>query len=55
MLDPRLLYQFDPALWESMRGTRPVLLHLLDGYIDAGQVGRTLVEQLMTISGRRLR
>ncbi|OYO20341.1 PAC2 family protein [Enemella evansiae] len=47
MLDPRLLYQFDPALWESMRGTRPVLLHLLDGYIDAGQVGRTLVEQLM--------
>lgn len=48
MLDPRLLYQFDPALWESMRGTRPVLLHLLDGYIDAGQVGRTLVEQLMT-------
>ncbi|OYO22026.1 PAC2 family protein [Enemella dayhoffiae] len=46
MLDPRLLYQFNPALWESMRGTRPVLVHLLEGYIDAGQVGRTLVRHL---------
>ncbi|GAB3713830.1 PAC2 family protein [Mariniluteicoccus flavus] len=42
MLDPRLLYQFNPALWEQMRGKRPVLIHLLDGYIDAGLVGRTL-------------
>lgn len=42
MLDPRLLYQFDPAQWEGMRGKRPVLIHLLEGYIDAGQVARTL-------------
>lgn len=25
-----------------MRGSRPVLIHLLDGYVDAGQVGRTI-------------
>lgn len=38
MLDPRLLYSFDPALWESVRGSKPVLVHALDGYIDAGSV-----------------
>lgn len=46
MLDPRLLYQFDPSLWERMRGRRPVLVHLLEGYIDAGQVARTLAEHI---------
>jgi len=48
VLDPRLLYTFDPALWESVRGTQPAMLHLLDGYIDAGSVthatGRYLLE-----------
>ncbi|MBI5027956.1 MAG: PAC2 family protein, partial [Actinobacteria bacterium] len=48
MLDPRLLYTLNPALMESVRGTRPALLHLLDGYIDAGSVthaaGRYLLE-----------
>ncbi len=48
MLDPRLLYDFDPELWESVRGTEPALIHLLDGYIDAGSVthgaGRYLLE-----------
>ena len=48
VLDPRLLYTFDPDLWESVRGTRPALIHLLDGYIDAGSVthatGRYLLE-----------
>ncbi len=48
MLDPRLLYTFNPELWESVRGTRPALIHLLDGYIDAGSVshsaGRYLLE-----------
>jgi len=48
VLDPRLLYTLNPALMESVRGTRPALLHLLDGYIDAGSVthaaGRYLLE-----------
>ena len=48
VLDPRLLYTFDPDLWESVGGTRPALIHLLDGYIDAGSVthaaGRYLLE-----------
>lgn len=48
MLDPRLLYDFDPELWESVRGTEPALIHLFDGYIDAGSVthgaGRYLLE-----------
>ena len=48
VLDPRLLYSFDPDLWESVRGTQPALIHLLDGYIDAGAVthgaGRYLLE-----------
>ena len=38
MLDPRLLYTFNPDLWEAVRGTAPAMLHLLDGYIDAGSV-----------------
>lgn len=47
MLDPRLLYQFNPQLWESMRGSNPVMLHFLDGYIDAGRVGRTLSTHIL--------
>lgn len=42
MLDPRLLYDLDPDIWSRLRGSRPVLIHLLDGYVDAGQVGRTI-------------
>lgn len=47
MLDPRLLYTFNPTLWEDMRGRRPVLLHLLEGYVDAGLVGRTLTDHIL--------
>ncbi len=40
MMDPRLLYTIDAAVLADLRGpaTRPVLLHLLEGYVDAGQV-----------------
>ena len=48
MLDPRLLYSLDPELWDSVRGAEPALIHLLDGYIDAGSIthgtGRYLLE-----------
>lgn len=47
MLDPRLLYTFDPSLWEDLRGRRPVLIHLLEGYVDAGQVAETLAEHIL--------
>ncbi|GAB3624897.1 PAC2 family protein [Mariniluteicoccus endophyticus] len=46
MLDPRLLYQLNPAVWDQHRGRQPVMIHLLQGYIDAGQVGRTLAEHI---------
>ncbi|MGC3993552.1 MAG: PAC2 family protein [Propionicimonas sp.] len=49
MLDPRLLYTFDPSLWEAVRGTRPALLHLLDGYIDAGSVTHTAGHYLLEV------
>lgn len=47
MLDPRLLYSFDPAMWDSLRGERPVLFHYLDGYMDAGAAGRTVAETML--------
>ncbi|MDO5499985.1 MAG: PAC2 family protein [Propionibacteriaceae bacterium] len=47
MLDPRLLYSFNPSLWEDLRGRRPVLVHLFDGYVDAGRVGQTVSEHIL--------
>ena len=47
MLDPRLLYTFNPELWEAVRGSRPALLHLLEGYIDAGSVTHTTAQYLL--------
>jgi hypothetical protein len=47
VLDPRLLYTFDPGLWDAVRGTRPALLHLLDGYIDAGSVTHSTAHLLL--------
>lgn len=49
MLDPRLLYSVKPELWESVRGTEPVLLHLFDGYIDAGSVTHGLSQYLLEV------
>ncbi len=42
MIDPRLLYTFDPDVWSSLDGKRPVLIHLFEGYVDAASVNRTL-------------
>lgn len=49
MLDPRLLYTFNSELWESVRGTSPALLHLFDGYIDAGSVTHGLAKYLLEV------
>lgn len=47
-MDPRSLYTFVPEAWASVQGTEPVLVHLLEGYVDAGGVSRTLCEQILT-------
>lgn len=47
MLDPRLLYSFDPGIWESLRGDKPALIHYFDGYMDAGAAGRMVAETLL--------
>jgi hypothetical protein len=44
-----LLYTFNPELWEAVRGTQPALLHLLDGYIDAGAVTHTTSHYLLEV------
>lgn len=47
MMDPRLLYTADEEIWASLSGHRPVMLHLLEGYMDAGQVGKVIEAHLM--------
>ncbi|MDQ7991887.1 MAG: PAC2 family protein [Propionicimonas sp.] len=47
MLDPRLLYSLNPEVWESLAGQQPALIHLLDGYIDAGSVIHTASRYLL--------
>lgn len=46
MLDPSALYTVEQDVWESVAGTRPVLIHLLEGHVDAGQITRQLSEHL---------
>ncbi|MDO5535058.1 MAG: PAC2 family protein [Propionibacteriaceae bacterium] len=47
MLDPRALYTIEDDAWAGVQGTRPTLVHLLEGYVDAGQVARQLSEHLL--------
>lgn len=47
MLDPRLLYTLDDEVASRVLGTAPVLVHLLEGYVDAGQTGRQLANHLL--------
>lgn len=49
MLDPRQLYTLDPDLVASLGGSRPALLHLLDGYIDAGSVTHQSAAYLLSV------
>ena len=50
MLDPRLLYTLDADVAAKLKEHRPVLIHQMDGFVDAGQAGRLfsahLLEQL---------
>ena len=47
MIDPRLLYTFDPEVWNSLDGRRPVLIHLFEGYVDAASVNRSLSSHIL--------
>ncbi|MEU1616096.1 PAC2 family protein [Streptomyces sp. NPDC008238] len=51
MLDPQGLYAYEPggaeAVDEAFGETGPVLLYHFDGYIDAGETGAQVVEELL--------
>lgn len=46
-MDPRLLYTVHEDVLSGLAGHRPVLVHQLDGFVDAGQSGRLLSAHLM--------
>ncbi|GAA3699175.1 PAC2 family protein [Microlunatus aurantiacus] len=47
MLDPRELYTVHEDVLAGLAGHRPVLVHQLDGFVDAGQAGRLLAAHLI--------
>jgi predicted ATP-grasp superfamily ATP-dependent carboligase len=47
MMDPRLLYTLDESVKAKLKEHRPVLVHQLDGFVDAGQAGRLLSAHLL--------
>lgn len=46
-MDPRLLYTVHEDVLADLAGRRPVLVHQLDGFVDAGQAGRILTANLI--------
>ncbi|SEQ83387.1 proteasome assembly chaperone family protein [Microlunatus flavus] len=47
MLDPRLLYTLDEEVVASLQDAHPVLIHQLDGFVDAGGAGRLLTSHVL--------
>ncbi len=47
MLDPSLLYTLDQEVVTKLKDAHPVLIHQLDGFVDAGQAGRLLSAHLL--------
>ena len=45
--EPRDLYDVAPELWESVRGVDAPLIHLLDGFLDAGKVTHGMAAHLL--------
>ncbi|MFP5415754.1 MAG: PAC2 family protein [Actinomycetes bacterium] len=54
MVDPRTLYTVEQDVWDSVVGTQPVLIHLLEGYVDAGQIAKQLSEHLLATCSHQL-
>ncbi len=46
-MDPRELYTLDEDVVAKLAGHRPVLIHQLDGFVDAGQAGRLYAAHLL--------
>jgi hypothetical protein len=47
MLDPADLYTVDEAVAAKLENAHPVLIHQLDGFVDAGQAGRIFSAHLL--------
>lgn len=47
MMDPRQLYTLSDDAVAKLAGYRPVLIHQLDGFVDAGQAGRLYSANLL--------
>lgn len=47
MLDPQELYVVDEAVVNKLADAHPVLIHQLDGFVDAGQAGRIVAAHLL--------
>ncbi len=47
-MDPRLLYTLNEDVLAKLKEHRPVLVHQLDGFVDAGQAGRLFASHLLT-------
>ena len=47
MMDPKLLYTLREDVVAGLSEQRPVLIHQLDGFVDAGQAGRLLSAHLL--------
>ena len=55
MLDPDGLYELDPVQPQPGELSRPVLVHALSGFVDAGGAGRLAAEHLLgTLPHRKL-
>jgi predicted ATP-grasp superfamily ATP-dependent carboligase len=47
MMEPADLYSVDEAVAAKLAGAHPVLVHQLDGFVDAGQAGRLFSAHLL--------
>src|SRR4051812_31672183 len=47
MLDPTLLYTVHDDVVAKLKEHRPVLVHQMDGFVDAGQAGRLFSAHLL--------
>ncbi len=47
-MDPRQLYTVNDEVLAKLKEHRPVLVHQMDGFVDAGQAGRLFASHLLT-------
>ena len=47
MMDPHLLYTLNEDVVSKLKDSHPVLIHQLDGFVDAGQAGRLFSAHLL--------